>query len=69
MGGRAWDSSVWCVYWQRCHGVGVPGYRGGGEVELCYECERERLARTGEILREGVGDGRDGTATTDGGAA
>ena len=35
---------VWCVNFMRCGGVGVLGADGGGEPELCYECEQQRLA-------------------------
>ena len=37
-------SVVWCANWVRCRRIGVLGYTGGGEPELCYECEQQRLA-------------------------
>ena len=51
---RTYHPSVWCFEFMRCHGIDVPGYKGGGAVELCEACEQirlrlaERLARAGE---------------------
>lgn len=47
-GPREHHPSVWCAHFLRCDGIGVPGYSGGGDPELCDGCEHARLARAGE---------------------
>lgn len=43
---RTWKPSVWCcLHNVGCDSpIGGPGYDGGGHGELCYACERQRLA-------------------------
>lgn len=44
MGERERVAWCWCCHWAWCGGVGVPGWRGGGEADLCDRCEADRAA-------------------------
>lgn len=41
---RTPSPSVWCWNWERCGGIGVPGWEGGGLGEACKGCEEKEVA-------------------------
>jgi hypothetical protein len=36
---RTYDPRIWCSNYLQCSGIGVAGFVGGGEVDLCCACE------------------------------